>query len=173
MSPITFDSSHAWVLGIGFALGFALFVLAVKSRWTLSGEFKRYKQLLSDKLELEHKQVSDLTSQLDTLKKENEIMRLQVARLNDRSDNKAQRELEIYARAEKQMNINAPGFAPAWELAKGQAITQLEEEERGNSFPQRMFRKLIGGGPSSNAQALPVESANGSQKNGAHDSTGA
>ena len=65
-----------------------------------------------------------------------------------------QRELEIYARAEKQMMINAPGFAPAWELAKHNSTAQLSEEERGNSLPQRLFRKLVGG---TTTQALPAE----------------
>jgi hypothetical protein len=49
------------------------------------------------------------------------------------------------ARAEKHMMINAPGFAPAWELAKTQAQSQMETEERGMSFPQKIFRRLIGG----------------------------
>jgi hypothetical protein len=90
---------------------------------------------------------------------------MQVARLNERPDNKMQRELEILARAEKHMMINAPGFAPAWEMAKSQALSQLETEERGMSFPQKIFRKLLG--PSSNGQnvALP-ESAAVAAKNG-------
>ena len=45
------------------------------------------------------------------LKQENENLRMQIARLNERPDNKMQRELEILARAEKQMVISAPGFA--------------------------------------------------------------
>lgn len=166
----TFDSSHAWALGIGFALGFALFISALKNRWALRREFNRYKQLLSDKLQLEHKQVTELTSEIERLKTENENLRIQVSNLNQRTDNKALRELEIYARAEKQMNINAPGFAPAWELAKGQAITQLEGEERGNSFPQRIFRKLVGGGAASNIQALPAEATSNAQKSATNES---
>ena len=96
-------------------------------------------------MELEHRNLNQLNADRDRLTKENENLRLQVGRLNDRVDNKVQREMEIYARAEKQMMINAPGFAPAWEIAKSQAISQLEAEEKGNSFPQRMFRRLVGG----------------------------
>ena len=154
------DSTHAWAAGIGFAIGFALFVSALRSHWNTSRDLRRFKKMLNDKMDLEAKQNGDLTRDRDRLKSENENLRLQVARLNDRTDNRTQRELEIYARAEKQMNISAPGFAPAWEIAKANALTALSEEEKGNSFPQRIFRKLVGG---NNAVALPAEAASKAQ----------
>ena len=69
------------------------------------------------------------------------------------------------ARAEKHMIINAPGFAPAWEMAKSQALSQIETEEKGLSFPQKIFRKLIGPGSTGSTVALP-ESALNAAKNG-------
>jgi uncharacterized UPF0160 family protein len=83
---------------------------------------------------------------------------------NEKPDNKLQRELEILARAEKHMMINAPGFAPAWEMAKSQALSQIETEEKGMSFPQKIFRKLIGPSSSATNVALP-ESAMNAAKN--------
>ncbi len=160
------NSTHLWATVIGFTIGFFLFVLSLRSQWKISSEFRRYKKMLGDKMDLDHKQVSDLKREQEKFTKENENLRLQVARLNDRTDNKVQRELEIYARAEKQMNISAPGFAPAWEIAKSQALAQLESEERGNSFPQRLFRKLTGSGQQA---ALPAEAA-AAARNGADDS---
>jgi cell division protein FtsB len=136
---------HLWALVIGFALGFMLFIAQFRAHWRTKSEFRRYKKMLGDKMELEHRNLNQLNADRDKLTKENENLRLQVGRLNDRVDNKVQREMEIYARAEKQMMINAPGFAPAWEIAKSQAVSQLESEEKGNSFPQRMFRRLVGG----------------------------
>ena len=62
-----------------------------------------------------------------------------------RQDGKIQRELEILARAEKAMMINAPGFAPAWENAKSQAAEEVSEEDKGNALPKRIFRKFFGG----------------------------
>src|SRR5688572_2203147 len=145
---------HLWALITGFALGFLLFIAQFRAHWKTKGEFRRYKKMLGDKMELEHRQLNDLNKERETMKKENENLRLQVSRLNDRSDNKLQREMEIYARAEKQMMINAPGFAPAWEIAKSQSLSQLEAEEKGNSFPQRIFRKLVGGGTTA---TLPMD----------------
>lgn len=156
-------NTHFWALVIGFALGFLLFISQFRSHWKTKGEFRRYKKMLGDKMELEHRQLTELNKERDRIVKENENLRLQVNRLNERTDNKLHREMEIYARAEKQMTINAPGFAPAWEIAKSQALSQIEAEEKGNSFPQRIFRKLVGG---STSVALPAD-ATASSKNGA------
>jgi hypothetical protein len=162
---IELNNLHLWALVIGFALGFLLFIAQFRSHWKTKGEFRRYKKMLGDKMELEHRQLNDLNKEREKYTKENENLRLQVSRLNERTDNKLQREMEIYARAEKQMMINAPGFAPAWEIAKSQALAQLEAEEKGNSFPQRIFRKLVGGG---SHVALPAEAAHAAaSKNGA------
>ncbi len=157
-------SLHLWALVIGFALGFLLFVAQFRAHWKTKSEFRRYKKMLGDKMEIEHRQLNELNKEREKITKENESLRMQVSRLNERSDNKIQREMEIYARAEKQMMINAPGFAPAWEIAKSQALSQIETEEKGNSFPQRIFRKLVG----TTNGTLPAESSmNGtSSKNG-------
>ncbi|HYF34840.1 MAG TPA: hypothetical protein VD994_06065, partial [Prosthecobacter sp.] len=107
--------------GMGFALGCVFLALAIYSHWKTKGEFRRYKAHLSDKLELDAKQIQEVNKERARLTQECEHLRLQVARLNERPDNKLQRELEVMARAEKHMMINAPGFAPAWEMAKSQA----------------------------------------------------
>jgi hypothetical protein len=155
---------------IGFVLGCVFLVMALYSHWKTKREFKRYRSHLSDKLELDAKQLNDSGKEKARLAQENENLRLQVARLNERSDNKMQRELEIFARAEKHMLINAPGFAPAWEMAKSQSLAQIDAEEKGQSFPQRIFRKLLGTGGNGSAVALPQDAtakANDSQSQGA------
>ena len=158
---------------LGFLLGVIFLVLSLYSHWKTKREFKRYRTHLSDKLELDAKQMQDTGKEKSRLAQENENLRLQVARLSERSDNKMMRELEILARAEKHMLINAPGFAPAWELAKSQALSQIQSEESGQSFPQRMFRKLLGTGGQGTVVALPQdatskpgESTNGSTNGG-------
>lgn len=130
--------------GMGFVLGCVFLALALYSHWKTKNEFRRYRSHLSDKLELDAKQIQEGNKERARLAQESEHLRLQVARLNERPDNKLQRELEIMARAEKHMMINAPGFAPAWEMAKSQAMAQMETEEKGMSFPQKIFRKLLG-----------------------------
>ena len=158
----------------GFILGCVFLVLSLYSHWQTKREFRRYRTHLSDKLELDAKQMQDTSKEKGRLSQENENLRLQVARLNERADNKLNRELEIFARAEKHMLINAPGFAPAWELAKSQALSQIESEEKGQSFPQRIFRKLLGTGGNGTVVALPQEAAaKASEPSSSTTSTGA
>lgn len=152
--------------GMGFGLGAIFLIMSHFNHWKTKGEFKRYKQHLSDKLELDAKQMQETNKEKLKLAQENESLRMQITRLNEKPDNKLQRELEILARAEKHMMINAPGFAPAWEMAKSQALSQIETEEKGMSFPQKIFRKLIGPSSSATNVALP-ESAMNAAKNAA------
>jgi len=148
-------SNPLYTFGMGFALGVVFLVMSYFNHWNTKGEFKRYKTHLSDKLELDARQMQETAKEKTRLAQENESLRMQVTRLNEKPDNKLHRELEIMARAEKHMMINAPGFAPAWEMAKSQALSQLETEEKGMSFPQKFFRKLIGPGSSAASVALP------------------
>jgi cell division protein FtsB len=141
----------------GLALGGVFLLMSHYNHWQTKREFKRYKTHLSDKMELDAKGVTDLNKERDKLSAENERLRLQVARLNDRDDNARQRDLEVFARAEKQMVVNAPGFASAWELAKAAALSQIETEERGESLPARIYRKLVSTGGQGNTAALPAE----------------
>lgn len=149
----------------GFLLGGVFLLMALWNHWKTKREFRRYKTHLSDKLELDSRNVQELNRERTRLAQENENLRVQVARLNEKPDNKVQRELEVLARAEKHMMINAPGFAPAWEMAKTQAASSLQAEETGQSFPQKIFRKLLGS--SSGGTSSPSETAGKTADGGA------
>ena len=169
-SLVTFFSPlNCFLIGLGLS-GIFLF-LALFSHWKTKREFKRYRQHLSDKLDLDARNIQDLNKERARLAQESEHLRLQVARLNEKPDNRAHRELEILARAEKHMMINAPGFAPAWEMAKPQAMSQLEVEEKGLSFPQKFFRKLMPGATNGSGVALPEHAASAAAEgsNGSKD----
>lgn len=155
-------SNPLYTFGMGFGLGVVFLTMAIFNHWKTKGEFKRYKSHLSDKLELDARQLQDTNKERARLSQENENLRIQVNRLNEKTDNKLARELEILARAEKHMLINAPGFAPAWEMAKSQALSQIETEEKGMSFPQKIFRKLLGPNGTAGTAALP-ENGNGTK----------
>lgn len=156
----------------GFLLGVIFLAISLYNHWQTKREFGRYRRHLSDKLELDSKQLQEGNKERARLASENENLRMQVTRLNERGDNKMQRELEILARAEKQMVITAPGFAPAWEMAKSQALSALEGEEKGLSFPQKMYRKLIGAGSTQSNVALPeTAAASAAAKNGSNGTT--
>jgi len=92
------------------------------------------------------------------LRKENENLRVKVASFNEFPERRLERELEIYARAEKRMVVGVPGFAGPWESAKQDALAEIQGEEAGQSLPKRVFAKLF---PSTrdDKQALPDASA--------------
>ena len=157
---------------LGFYLGCVFLVLALYQHFKLKSEFRRYKSYLSDKLQIEAESMQRIKGEQETLRKENENLRVKVNSLNDTSERKLQRDLEIYARAEKRMHIAVPGFAPAWETAKSEAHAELSEEEGGRSAPKRIFARLFGGGSGTSTPALPArEHTDGETvKNGSHES---
>ncbi len=139
---------------LGFYLGCIFLVIACYNYLRLKGELSRFRRHLSDKLEIEAESMKKTKAEQELLRKENETLRVKVNALNEAPDRKVQRDLEIYARAEKRMLLNVPGFAPAWETAKSEAHGELSEEEAGKAAPKRIFSRLFGGGTSTQA-ALP------------------
>jgi hypothetical protein len=148
---------------LGFYLGCVFLVIACYNYLRLKGELGRFRRHLSDKLEIEAETMKKIKGEQEVLRKENESLRVKVNALNELPDRKLQRDLEIYARAEKRMLLNVPGFAPAWETAKTDAHTELSDEEAGKAAPKRIFARLFGGGAST-TQALPA------RENGNHSS---
>lgn len=140
---------------LGLLLGLVFAALALYQVFRLKLEIKRYKRHLSDKLEIEAESMKRLRLEQESLKKENENLRVKVAALNELPDRKLQRDVDIFARAERRMLISVPGFAPAWEAAKSQAATELAEEESGRSLPQRVMTKFFGGPVRREEKALP------------------
>ena len=137
----------------GLALGLFFTILALYNYFRLKGELGRFRRHLSDKLEIEAETMKKIKSEQESLRRENESLRIKVNALNELPDRKLSRDLEVFARAEKKMLVQVPGFAPAWETAKSEAHTELMEDESGRSAPRRIFSRLFGGGQQQ--QALP------------------
>lgn len=159
----------------GLALGLLFFVLSYASGWKLRREFARYKKMLSDKMELEAENLAKVQVGRKELEKEAENLRMKVTQLQERPETKLGRELEILARAEKSLMINAPGFAPAWETAKARAAEELAAEESGKSLPKRLFRRFFGqnapGEKEGHVEMLPEVSSATQPSNGASAET--
>lgn len=140
-------------VAIGFYLGSIFTIITAYNYLRLKGEMSRFRRHLSDKLEIEADTMKKVKNELETLRKENESLRVKVNALNEVPDRKVLRDLEVYARAEKRMLISVPGFAPAWETAKSEAHSELSGEETGKNAPKRIFARLFGG--ATPAVALP------------------
>ena len=146
---------HPFTLGLILGLIFA--ALAFYNYLRLKGEMKRYKRHLSDKLEIEAEAAQKTRGEVEMLRRENENLRVKIAALNDLPERRNQRDLEVFARAEKRMLVSVPGFAPAWESAKSDALGEIEGEETGRSLPKRVFAKLFP--TSSNSSPTPALAA--------------
>ena len=139
-----FLNNHFYLgLAISGVLGLLGIAFAVMRLMDTKGEVKRLKRHLSDKMELEADATNRLRHDLQDLKQQNENLRIKVANLNQFPDKRLQRELEIYARAERFMVSSSPGFPAVWEEAKRSAMNGLEQEENGNSLPKRVFNALL------------------------------
>ena len=160
MTIFSKDNVFLGEFAFGFYFGCIFLVIVCYNYLRLKGELARFRRHLSDKLEIEAETMKKIKAEQEVLRKENETLRVKVNALNEMPDRKLQRDLEIYARAEKRMLINAPGFAPAWETAKSDAHTELAEEEAGRAAPKRIFARLFGGGNNSSTAALPGRDPN-------------
>ena len=138
----------------GFALGMVFCALALWSHFKTKLELKRYRRHLSDKLEIEAQHLSELKNDKDRLKEENENLRLKTKSGGTASGQNLERELEIFARAEKSMYVGAPGFSAAWENAKTAALGEIEEEEQGKSLPRKIFRKFFSASSKESSEQL-------------------
>ena len=139
---------------LGLELGLFLTALALWRVLRLKMELGRFKQHLSDRLELDAGASTKIKREMEELRRENEQLRIRVASFNGMPEGRLQQDLEVYARAEKRMMINAPGFAPAWENAKAAAQAEMAEEDAGKSLPKRVFSRLFGSG--SAKETLPA-----------------
>lgn len=134
--------THPFSLGLG--LGLVFVALAMFRLWGVKRELGRYKRLLSDKLEAEAEATMRGRQERERLARENENLRAHVHSLEQLPDRSLVRDLEIYARAEKRLILQAPGFAQAWETAKQEALAEIESQSAGASLPRKVFRKLFG-----------------------------
>ena len=143
---------------LGFYVGSLLFLACFYHLFRLKLEHKRYRRMLSDKMDLDASAVSKQKGELEALRKENENLRVKVQALTMQPDQKLTRDLEIFARAEKRMNVAAPGFAGSWEQAKQAAHQELAEEETGKAAPRTLFQRFFGGGTQEQVHSLPEAS---------------
>ncbi len=154
----------------GLLVGSIFLVMAWTSHMKTRKELRRFQKHLSEKLEIEGETIAAMKKDMGQLKQENENLRMKIGGSNlNESSHALERELELYARAEKMMVVKAPGFAQAWESAKDAAHAELVEEERGKSLPRRIFRKFFSTGGAEAPRQLAMkdedeDSSNGSGK---------
>ena len=130
------------VFGSGLVLGLIFALMAWNNARIARNERNKFKMMLGEKMDVEASASAKLKAELESLRKQNENLRIKVSELNQSPDKRLQRELEIYARAEKRLVEKSPGFPSAWESAKRDSYDELALEEAGQTLPKRIFQKF-------------------------------
>ena len=137
----------------GLLLGLLIAAFAWKSGFTahrnLSRELKRVEAEIKDlqghlntQLKINASGNGLLQTELDSLRKQNETLRVNHAALQQKPGRAELRQLQIQELAIRMMREQAPGFAPAWEKALRQGEADVDAAESGLL---KLVRRVIPG----------------------------
>lgn len=108
----------------------------------VEGEMKNLQGHLNTQLKINASGNEALQSELDALRKQNEMLRINNAALQQKPGRAEQKLLQTYEIAIRAMREQAPGFAPAWEKALRQGEAELDAADSGL---KRLVRRVIPG----------------------------
>jgi regulator of replication initiation timing len=103
---------------------------------SLEAELKTLQSHLNTQLKITASGNESLQTELDSLRKQNETLRVNQAALQQKPGRAELRMLQVQEIAIRAMREQAPGFAPAWEKAIRQGEQEVDAAESG-------FTKLI------------------------------
>jgi len=141
----------------GLLLGLLIAIFIWKSGYTarrnmardlkrVEGELTNLQTHLNTQLKITASGNESLQAELETLRKQNEILRVNQAALQQKPGRAEQRLLQVQEIAIRTMREQAPGFAPAWEKALRQGETELDSAESGFKKLARRVIPGLGGG---------------------------
>ena len=140
---------HPFVWGLLLGLLIVAFVLksSIASKMQLRREIRRIeadKRELQSHLNTQMKITATgsdaLTKEVETLKTQNENLRVNLAAMQNKPDKSELRQFRMQEMAISTMREQAPGFAGAWEKAMRQAESEMESAESGFS---KLVRKVV------------------------------
>lgn len=162
-------------LGAGLVFALAVLVNGWLRRHALRQEVARLRAHLHTQMEISHEGADKLRKDLETLRVQNENLRITVQTWQQKPGRAEQKNLQIYDRAIRSILATTPGFAIAWEAALQKAEREVAEADRGLiAFAKRLIL------PSKSAtldlprgSAVPAEGAgaSGNDGGGADDTT--
>lgn len=118
------------LLGLGIGLFIALvvwIVMAFKKRSikkSSESELAKYKEMLTQRMELESEGMNKLKKENESLKSANENLRVSLQTMSQKPGKREVARLQVYQTAVDRLTINSPGFGPAWQAA----LKESEEE---------------------------------------------
>ena len=144
-------TEFAWGFGLGLLLVLATWISSFSKGSEMRREVRRLREHLHTQMDITSKGSSTMRAELESLKQQNENLRVAVKDWQQKPGRAELRMLSVYDRAVRIMNQKAPGFAPAWESALSESETEVESSENGMSAMLRRafrpFAALGNGGP--------------------------
>ncbi len=142
-------SQFVWGLALGLLIAGFVLKNAIGAKMQLKRELKTMKEEMSvlqthlnTQLKITASGNESLTKEVETLKSQNENLRVNLAALQNKPDKSEQRQFRMQEMAISTMREQAPGFAGAWEKAMKQADADMESAETGFS---KLMRKVVPG----------------------------
>jgi hypothetical protein len=144
MESVNFELSIFSVgVGIGLAITLLVWISKVRVRSSLRKEIEDLKKQLYTQMSINAKGYGELTKDLESLRKENENLRITIATLSNKPGRAELKTLHAWDKAIRTLNLKLPGFAPAWELAITEANKEVEETNSGvKALVRRVFPLL-------------------------------
>lgn len=156
-----------WGLLLGLLIAAFLWKAGFSARRNVSRDLKRVEEELKNlqthlntQLKINASGNQSLQSELETLRQQNETLRVNYAALQQKPGRAEQRLLQVHEIAVRAMREQAPGFASAWEKALRQGEAELDAAESGL---KKLVRRVIPGlgNNSSNTPAITMTDETG------------
>jgi hypothetical protein len=130
-------------LGVGLIVAIVVWIGKLTVRSSLQKEIEGLKTHLHTQMSINAKGYEELQKEVETLKHQNENLRITVATLSNKPGRAELKTLHIWDKAIRTLVLNSPAFAPAWEMAIAEAKKDTEETDTGvKALVRRVFSVL-------------------------------
>jgi hypothetical protein len=130
-------------LGVGLLITLFGWLSNLRARSSLRHEISELKSHLHTQMSINAKGYEELKKEMETLRKENENLRITIATLSNKPGRAELKTLHTWDRAIKTLILQSPAFAPAWELAIAEAKKEIDETDSGvKALVRRVFSIL-------------------------------
>jgi predicted nucleic acid-binding Zn-ribbon protein len=155
------NNHFVWGLALGLLLAGFVLKNAIGAKMQLKREIRRIEGEMRDlqshlntQMKITATGSESLTKEIETLKSQNENLRVNLAALQNKPDRTEQRQFRMQEMAVSTMREQAPGFAGAWEKAMRQAEADMDSAESGFS---KLVRRVVPGLSYSGSKSAPSE----------------
>lgn len=158
------QSPFVWGLLLGLLVAGFIWKAGYTARRHALGEIKRLQTEMRDlqghlntQLKINASGNESLSAELESLRAQNENLRVNLASLQQKPGKAELRQLQVHDAAVRTLREQAPGFAPAWEKAVRQAETELEAADKGlMKLVRRVIPSLGNAGSVANPSTMTV-----------------